>query len=168
MSFSLSQIEKDALFLELRQQLDGNLATLLRRQQDTQKAATHEENRPEHSKDTRATEQSYLARGLAVRVDALRQAANQLAKIEAHPFASDESVAIMALVAIRVEGKHAATVWWLVPAAGGLELSQQETRIRTLTPAAPLGRALLGLSVGEEGSFATPRGRRSFELLEIA
>jgi transcription elongation GreA/GreB family factor len=168
MSFSLNKIEKDALLLALRQQLDGSLATLLRRQQDTQKAATHAENRPEHSKDTRATEQSYLARGLAVRVDALRQAANQLAKTRAQPFASDESVAIMALVAIRVEDELAATVWWLVPAAGGLELTQQKTRIRTLTPAAPLGRALLGLSVGEEESFATPRGRRSFELLEIA
>ena len=168
MSFSLNQINKAALLLALRQQLDGNLATLLRRQQDTQKAATHEENRPEHSKDTRATEQSYLARGLANRVGDLREAANQLAKVDTRNFGSDEMVATLALVTIRVEGEDEPTVWWLVPAAGGLELALSKTKIRTVTPAAPLGRALLGLHVGEDESFTTPRGRRSFELLEIA
>ncbi len=168
MSISLSEIEKHALLHALRQQVEDNLTTLLRRQQDTQNAATHEENRPEHSKDTRATEQSYLARGLAARVQDLRLAASQLAKVEARRFVIDEPVAVMALIATRVEDEPTSTLWWLVPAAGGLELMFRGMRIRTLTPAAPLGRALVGLHVGDEASFATPRGRRTFEVLEVA
>jgi hypothetical protein len=74
----------------------------------------------------------------------------------------------MALIEIRVEDEPSATVWWLVPAAGGLELNDQGATIRTLTPAAPLGRALLGLHIGDEASFSTPRGHRFFELLGIA
>jgi len=168
MSFSLKPIDKPELLERLRQQLDDSLATLLRRQKDTQQAATHEENRPEHSKDTRATEQSYLARGLATRVIDLRQAAGQLAKINARALAATDAVAVMALVRICVEDEAESTIWWLVPAGGGLELDYEGRRIRTLTPAAPLGRALLGLHPDEEGFFTTPRGRRSFELLEIA
>lgn len=168
MSFSLNQIDKTALLLSLRRQLDGSLATLLSRQQDSQQAATHEENRAEHSKDTRATEQSYLARGLAARVSDLQQTSSQLAKVEARSFATDEPVAVTALVAIHVEDELESSLWWLVPAAGGLGLAHQGLTIRTLTPAAPLGRSLIGLHVGEEESFSTPRGQRTFELLEIA
>ena len=168
MSFSLTRLSKNELLAALERQLEDNLATLLRRQEDTQEAATHAENRPEHSKDTRATEQSYLARGLAARVQDLRGAIGQLSRSRPRRFASDDPVAAMALVAIRVEDEPASTLWWLVPAAGGLELTHQGAKLRTLTPAAPLGRALLGLQVGDEATFSTPRGQRSFELLEIA
>jgi transcription elongation GreA/GreB family factor len=56
----------------------------------------------------------------------------------------------------------------MVPAAGGLEIAWGDDRLRTLTPVAPLGRALLGLRAGEEGSFQTPRGRRRFEILGVS
>ena len=66
-------IDKARLLRDLRERVASDLDGLVRRQQDAQKGATHEENRAEHGKDTRATEQSYLARGLAARVEEMRQ-----------------------------------------------------------------------------------------------
>ena len=161
-------IDKIRLLHDLRERIATNLEGLVRRQQDTQKGATHEENRAEHAKDTRATEQSYLARGLATRVDGMRQIAKNLATAKSRCFSANDPIAVMALVVLR-DGQDINTqTWWLVPGAGGIELSQEGERIQTVTPAAPLGRALIGLRVGDEGSFSTPGGERSFEILEIA
>ena len=168
MSFSINEIDKPQLVQLLCRELHEDLAALVRRQHDTQSAATHEENRAEHSKDTRAAEQSYLARGLAARVADLRQTVAQISRIETRQFDSGDPIAVMALVAIRVEQERDVQFWWLVPAAAGREFVQQRVRIRTVTPTAPLGRALLGLHVDDEESFTTPGGRRSFKILEIA
>jgi len=161
-------IDKSRLLRDLRERVMMDLEALMRRQQDTQQAATHAENRSEHAKDTRATEQSYLARGLAARVEDLRQTAGKLEKMGLVEFESQDSIELTALVVVRDAEADEPETWWLVPGPGGIELSQQNARIRTLTPTAPLGRALLGLHPGDEGSFATPRGERSFEVLEIA
>jgi hypothetical protein len=168
MSFSLNQIDKTRLLRALRHQVEAALETLLSQQRDSQKAATHEENRSEHSKDTRATEQSYLARGLATRVADLRRTALQLTSAIARDFQPREAVGAMALVAIRIEEESKPQIWWLVPTAGGFNLTEAGVPIRTLTLSTPLGRALLGLRVGDDEIFTTPRGQRSFELLAVA
>lgn len=161
-------IDKSRLLRELRQRVGSDLDALVRRQQDTQRGATHEENRAEHAKDTRATEQSYLARGLAARVEGVRQTADELGKIDLMAFDTQDPIGLTALVVLRDADEIGSQTWWLVPGPGGIELSQRDTRVRTLTPTAPLGRALIGLRVGDEGSVSTPRGMRCFEILEIA
>lgn len=164
MPFSNSIIDKGRLLRDLQDRVRSDLEALIRRQQDTQQGATHEENRSEHAKDTRATEQSYLARGLAARVEEMREISNTLAKVEWRRFDSEDLIAVTALVTLR----DAAEIWWLVPGPGGIGLSQDEAKIRTLSPVAPLGRALIGLRIGSQFSFSTPRGPRDFEILDIA
>ena len=161
-------MDKTRLLRALRKRVASNLAGLVRRQQDAQKGATHEENRAEHAKDTRATEQSYLARGLAAGVEELRQSADNLENIRLVNFGPQDTIGLTALVVLRDLGATERQIWWLIPGPGGIELSQANARIRTLTPSAPLGKALIGLHVGDEGSMSTPRGERSFEILEIA
>jgi transcription elongation GreA/GreB family factor len=161
-------IDKTRLLQDLREHVSSDLQALIRRQQDTQEGATHEENRSEHAKDTRATEQSYLARGLATRVHEMRKTATNLEKIELVNFDSRDPIGLTALVVLQETDEEESQTWWLVPGPGGIDLSQTDVRIRTLTPAAPLGKALLGLHRGDEGSFSTPGGVRFFEVLEIA
>ncbi len=161
-------VDKDILLQQLRDRVAADLDTLIRRQQDTQRAATHGENKAEHAKDTRATEQGYLARGLAVRVDEMRFTLEILGRLEWTEFHPQDPIAVTALVTLRDEDDARLQTWWLIPGAGGFELTLAEKRIQTLTPVAPLGRALLGLRVGDEASFSTPRGRRHFEILQIA
>ena len=68
-------VDKTALLDSLRERVAADLEALARRQKDAQAGATHDESRAEHAKDTRATEQAYLARGLAERVADLRRTA---------------------------------------------------------------------------------------------
>ncbi|MBW1882891.1 MAG: GreA/GreB family elongation factor, partial [Deltaproteobacteria bacterium] len=134
---------------------------------DTSDAATHGENRAEHAKDTRATEQSYLARGLAERVEDLRRTEIRLAGLQMRSFGLEDSVALTAVVRIRDEQTDEWQVWWLVPEGGGLEIAWGSETVRTLTPGSPLGRALIGLQVDDEGIYRTPRGERRFEVLDL-
>jgi transcription elongation GreA/GreB family factor len=164
----LSEIDKTRLLQELRERVARDLDALIRRHQDIQAGATHEENRAEHAKDTRATEQSYLARGLAGRVDGMRRIANQLETTSPRSFDPTEPIAVMAIVELREEADERDQIWWLVPGPAGIVLTCDAGPIQTVTPAAPFGRALLGLSVGDEGSHASPSGERSFEILQIA
>ena len=73
----------------------------------------------------------------------------------------------MALVALRAQEHEDCERWWMVPCAGGVELRDGDAIVRTVTPASPLGRALMGLQVDDEGVFATPAGERSFEVVEV-
>ena len=79
-------VDKAALLESLQARVSADLAALERRQMETQEGATHAESRAEHAKDTRATEQSYLARGLAERVADTRRTCTALATLELRSF----------------------------------------------------------------------------------
>lgn len=163
--------DKRRLVAGLRARIEGDLATVERRQADTAAAATHEENRAEHAKDTRATEDSYLARGLAERVAALRRNLEALGGTPIRDFADGEAIAVGALVTVAAEGDAGEAQeehWLLVPGAAGIEIRLDERTVLAVTPVSPLGQALLGLQVGDEGAVRTPRGERRFEVLSIS
>ena len=165
--------DKASLLASLVLKIKTDLEALERRQRDTQEAATHEENRAEHAKDTRATEQSYLARGLAERVENLGRTLEALERLELRHFNDEDAIAVGALVEIdiEVEAENADSrreIWFVVPGAGGIDLESNGDSIRTVTPVSPFGRSLLGLHAGDEGNAKTPRGRRTFEILSIA
>lgn len=161
-------IDKAELLRALRERVIRDLDDLIRRQRDIQQGATHEENRAEHAKDTRATEQSYLARGLAERVEQQRKIVQILSTLEVTPFAASAAIAVGALIVGRDgEEEEAIQIWWLISGAGGIALSEGDHLVRTLTPASPLGRALIGLEAGDVASYSTPRGERTLEVLEV-
>jgi len=162
------QADKEVLREKLLGILRADLASLIRTQNDAQQGATHSENKAEHSKDTRATEQGYLARGLAERVEGLREAEARLARLPLRAFPADGTVTSGAIVTIRESEGESLEHWWLLPVAGGLSLEHEGETIRTITPGTPLGRALLGLAIDEWESLETPRGQRAFCVTDIA
>ncbi len=168
---SFDRVDKAALLTDLRGRIKADLEALMRRQQDVQDGATHEESRSEHAKDTRATEQSYLARGLAQRVEDLTRTRDALAVLALRDFGEGEAIAVCALVTFQDETEADTeaeqTQVWLVPGAGALDLVQNGQTIRTVTPVSPLGRALIGLHVGDEGHVVTPRAKRQFEVMDV-
>ena len=161
-------VDKSALLELLRARVAADLATLERRQRDTAAGATHAENRAEHAKDTRATEDSYLARGLAERVEDLQRIRDGLDGLPLRAFAPGDAIAATALVTLRFDDADADERWFVVPGAGGFDLPDRAGGVRTVTPVAPLGRALLGLEAGDEGTLSTPRGVRAFEVVAVA
>jgi transcription elongation GreA/GreB family factor len=138
-------MDKRELRDELLRALSQTLSELERAHGATVEGATHAEAKPENDKDTRALEQTYLARGQALRVV---EARTEIAEVRAMPlraFGEGSRVALGALVEV-TEGE-AARSYFIAPGGGGTRLASG--RVDVVTPKSPLGRALLGKEVGD-------------------
>ncbi len=149
--------DKAALKTELLAALTRTLDALEQAHADAAEGATHAEAKPENDKDTRAIEASYLARGQAMRVEALRTG---VAALKAMPTTalSDDTVMLGALV--EVEEAESTLRFFLAPEGGGSKLARGTVQV--VTPSSPLGQALLGRGEGE--SFELTLGGRKREL----
>ena len=134
--------------------------------EETRRDATHAEAKPENDKDTRALEQSYLARGQAMRAEQLAQAREQLRYLELPVFGPDAAISAGALV--ELEGDDGATrALFLLPHAGGTEVSVDGVVVLVVTAASPLGAALLGRGEGDEVSLRTRDKLRNYVITEV-
>ena len=142
-------IDKRTAFDLLRTRMETDLRNLMTSQTAVQQGAVHEEARQEDPKDTRAIEAQYLARGLAERVESMRDDVALLAGLELKEFGPDDAIALTALVG--VEDDHGGeAIYLVVPCAGGETLEVDGRTIKTLTPGSPLGTTLLGCYADDE------------------
>lgn len=152
-----------ALRDELLAQLQAELDRMERAQKVTREGATHEEAKPEDSKDTRALEQSYLARGQAIRVEDQRHAVAEVAAMGLRDFGAADPVALGAVVTVGEEGQESAL--FMAPQGGGAVLAGG--LIRVVTPSSPIGRALIGRRLGEEVELQAGKGARLLEIVAV-
>jgi transcription elongation GreA/GreB family factor len=159
----MPDVNKQALKAELLEQLRADLETLERAHRATREAATHEEAKPENDKDTRALEQSYLARGQAARIEELRL---NVALVSALPVkASGEAPATLgSLMTVEEDGE--VSMLLLAPAGGGARLAGGVVQV--VTPRSPLGRALLGKEEGEEVRVVLAGRTRTMQIVRVA
>lgn len=162
----LSLEEKNALLDELRKNLKTEYETLEAAQRATVEGATHEEARPENDKDTRALEQSYLARGQAERVLTLTDDLNLLGRFVLRAFTEDNAISLGALVCAEDEaGKQ--QLYFLAPSGAGEQLESRVGKVKVVTGQSPLGRALMGSRVDEDIEIMSPTGKRTLTLTEL-
>lgn len=136
-------MKKESLKKELLEVLNGTLETLLAAHADTREAATHAEAKPENDKDTRALEQSYLARGQAMRIEALKSG---IAATGVMSIAKTEVARSGALLELEDEDGEA-VLYFLAPEGGGTKL---KGGVQVVTPASPLGAALMSKREGDD------------------
>ncbi len=148
--------DKQAILKLLREHVSADLATMNAAQRTVVEGATHEENKPENDKDTRALEQSYLARGQAQRVVELQGELNQLKALELRAFTAEMAIALGALIA--VDDGEAVVHYFIAPAGGGVRVSVSGVEVRVVTPQSPIARALLGKREGDDLELRTPQG----------
>lgn len=154
---------KKALVQELAAKLRAELDAMERAQRATVEGVTSEEAKPENDKDTRALEQSYLARGQARRVEDLRDGVARVGVMPVRPFAAEAAIALGALVTI--EEDDGESVLFIAPHGGGLRLGSGE---QVVTPASPLGKALIGKVAGDDCELVLAGRTRAFTIREIA
>lgn len=138
---------KDQILEAIRQQLAQRLTRLKQAARDAHEAATDPDSRAESKYDTRTLEASYLASGQARQVEQLSAALRIFDRVILPDLSSLGAVAPGALVELRMEGERR---WFLlVPAAGGLEVEDDDRTITMLSPESPLYQNLLGAAVGD-------------------
>lgn len=164
----MADLDKQALWAQLKQKLEAELQKAQKRAKDAADGATHEENRAEGDKDMRATEASYVARGQAGRASEMEEALTRVSALELLSFDGSSRIAMSALV--EVEHRDKRLFYFLVPAAGGERLEADGVEVQTLTTQSPLGRALLGLTEGDEAELparSAAEGPRVYEILRV-
>ena len=117
--------------------------------------ATHEESRPESKYDTHSQEAAYLAEGQARLAAELAAARTALAALPLPQFDGATPIALGALV--ELEQPRGSAWYFIGPAAGGTSVAVDGCEILVVTPQSPLGRQLMGATVG--AYIQMPRGR---------
>lgn len=160
-------IDKKTVIAALHARLAATLDTLTASQKAVQSGAVHPESRQEHPKDTRATEAGYLARGLAERVEKLRDEVRAVALMPARDFSAADMACPGALVTIADDDGNE-TLVLLAPGGGGETITACGCEILVLTPQSPLGAALAGQRQGNAVEVELPSGKLRAELVRIA
>ncbi len=155
------KISKKALREELLALLEGTLATLEAAHADARAGATHEQAKPENDKDTRALEQSYLARGQAMRIETLKAG---LAALGTTSLASSDVARTGCLVEAEDEDSQP-IAFFLAPEGGGTRL---KGGVQVVTPASPLGAALVGKRAGDEVELKLVGKTRQFSVVRVS
>lgn len=159
--------EKRLLFADLSRRVREEYETLWAAQRTTREAATHEEARPENDKDTRALEQSYLARGQAERVASLKTDVDALTNLTVRCFGPDDNVALGAFVVVEDHDENEKR-FLLAPAGAGELLDSSRGEVKVVTMKSPLGKALLGRQVGEDVELQSPSGLRVMSIVALS
>lgn len=158
--------DKQRVHDALSQALAEALAAMAHAAEDTRKGATHEENRSEGDKDMRATEQSYVARGQAMRTEQLAEDAARFATVPVRRFGPGDRIGIGCLVRARVDDEP--RVFFVVGQGGGTELVVDGLPITVLSPASPAGKAITGKEVGDDYELTIAGKTRLWEIEELA
>jgi transcription elongation GreA/GreB family factor len=159
-------IDKTKLWSLLVSALTEARDRVLAAQRTSVEGVTHEDAKSESDKDMRATEASYVARGQAMRVEALEADLAKVAGMRPRAFSPDAPIALGALVTVATE--EGERVVLLAPAGGGLRLAIGATAVQVVTPVSPIGRALLGATQGDVVAFAREGAEEELEVVAIA
>lgn len=128
--------------------LEKDRDTLVAAQRLSAEGVTHPDARSDGSKDMRATEASYIARGQAQRAEALEADVAKVRRMTLRLFDERDAVAVSALVTLRI-GEEEERLVFLAPAGGGVRVVLEGATVHVVTPVSPMGRAIVGAEVGD-------------------
>lgn len=140
---------KDAVCEALRAALERSLAMMVSAAQQTVQGVVHEDAKSEGDKDMRSTEQSYVARGQAMRAEDLAEQLQRFEVTKWRDYGDETPLGPGALVGVVVDGEEERMLF-LVPYGGGTVLDVAGVTVTVVTPSSPVGAALVGKVVGDE------------------
>jgi transcription elongation GreA/GreB family factor len=132
--------------------LNDELTKLLTAANNAHLAATDEQSIAETQYDTLAIEAGYLAEGQSRRVEELKleiNEFNQLKDIIQKNSKLHQFVNLGSIVQIH-QDKSANNFFFIAPAAAGFRCDIDDSKFTVITSKSPMGKALLGKSIGDE------------------
>lgn len=158
-------MKKTELLQRIITQLGYDLEVLFTAAKTAHEAATHEENLPDNKYDTMALEASYVAQGQANRAAGIRQAVEVYKQLSLLPM-DDEVIRLTALVTLEAEDGTSKVVF-IGPLEGGLKVPVDDGEIVVISPGSPLGRELIGKTVGDSVELLVGGNRMVYEIVEV-
>lgn len=144
-------------------QLNHDLKVFSTAARTAHEAATHEGNKPDNKYDTLALEASYVAQGQANRAQEIRHSIGIYKQL---PLVSDhDEIHLTSLVTVEADDASK-RVFFIGPVEGGLRITYHQIDIMVITPASPLGRELIGKSIGDTVEIAAGSNRVEYRILE--
>jgi transcription elongation GreA/GreB family factor len=159
----------------LQQEIDATMAAV----NEAHALASHEQSKPENQYDTLALEAAYLAHGQSERIAELQRQVLLLNHFDFLDYKVESRISVGALVCIenQLEGQSKVQSekqqsekqqWlWILPVAGGIILQHESIDIRSITPEAPLAKALLGRYLDDEFTLRLGHTKKQFEIIEL-
>jgi hypothetical protein len=157
--------DKKSVLEMLVQHLSDVAAQATTAAKTTSAGATHAEAKPEHPKDTRALEQSYLARGQAMRVSELEEQIHFLRFMPLRAYGESDPIGAGALVVITSD--EDTRCLFLAPYGGGAELDVGGLRVFVVTPQSPIGARVLGRALGDEIELKVRNTAREYVIAAV-
>lgn len=159
-------MNKQQLLRKIIAALENDLALFSSAARAAHAAATHEECQPDNKYDTTALEASYVAQGQANRARDIRLSLEEYRSLTLQEFDATTPIRLTALVTLEDEAGNRRQLF-LGPQAGGMKLSDNGAEVMVITPASPLGRALLGQRAGDEIESYVDAVAASFEIIAV-
>ena len=143
-------MNKSDIIQLITEQLTRDLAVQFKAAITAHEASTDSENIPDNKYETLALEASYVAQGQANRAQEIKRALEAYKQLTLGQFDDDSPIRLTALVSLASENEATRTVF-IGPREGGMKVIDPLTgaEIVVITPASPLGRNLLGKTVGD-------------------
>ena len=142
------RVDKRAIIEAIVASLTAELQLLAKAAQAAHAEATHESSKAENKYDTRGLEASYLARGQSRQAAEAAQAIEELRKLPLREFTADDEIDLGALV--ETTSKRERSFYFIVPRAGGTEVTVDGRQVLAITPQSPLGQQLVGRKLGDK------------------
>jgi transcription elongation GreA/GreB family factor len=127
-------------------------------------ASINEENQPDNKYDTLALEASYVAQGQANRAQEIRRSIETYKHLEF--LESGGTIRLTSLVTLDA-GNGAIKRVFIGPVAGGLRIATEDDDIMVITPASPLGKALIGKAIYDTVDVKTGDALTEYQVIGI-
>lgn len=161
-------MNKAEIIQKFIESIEAELAILKKAAKDTADYATDSENKPENKYDTRGLEASYLAGAQAQRVSEMQDVLLSFRSVTLkffHTIKKNPVASIGELVEVICNEKSQFLL--IMPLGGGQTIQYSGQTIQVVTPQSPLGKALIGQSVGEVITILAGGAKREYEIASI-
>ncbi|WP_038247660.1 GreA/GreB family elongation factor [Ghiorsea bivora] len=157
-------MNKQSVINHIITQLEANISVAQQAVDVARDTATHKDCLGSSKYETMGTEASYLAKGQGERLLELQRALACFKQLSPQPCTTAK---LVSLVTLEDEQGKSQTLL-LAGDAGGLKVEAQGTTITVITPQSPLGRSLMGKSIGDDIELKISGKTNYFEVIDVA
>lgn len=158
-------MNKTTLVREIIDRLNFDLEIIFSAAKIAHAASTDSENLPDNKYDTLALEASYVAQGQANRAADLRSSIEIYRQLNLDGVQVDP-IRLTSLVTIAGDEGECRNLF-IGPAEGGLRVELMGEEIVVITPGSPMGRELVGKSVGDTIEIEVGASLLEYEIVKV-